>query len=398
VTLSARAWVAIGGLLLAIQSALTAAEPPDTAVGADETPAEAPAQGGFFSRFIDPSDGRLDVTAGGSGGTAGFVPLVVPNNDPALGAGLVAAIVYFHPSKLAPEVAAENPPTMTGAGVGATDNDSWGVAGLHSAVWKGGRLRYLGALGAASVNLDYYGDETVDLSDNPLRFNLEGELVVQQMQVRIGDSNLFAGVRYMLLLADVGFDQLPDAPTEIGATKDAGLAALLSFDTRDNTFTPNEGRRSALAISYFSDSLGGDFDYAKLNASDFHYWSLRGQRVTFGLRLEYAFAEDGAPFYSLPWVSLRGIPLLRYLSNHVVTAEVEPRWKIDERWSVLGFAGLGRAADDLDELDDAEAAYNYGAGFRYLLSRRLGLAGGVDLARGPEDTVLYLTFGNAWGL
>ena len=65
---------------------------------------------------------------------------------------------------------------------------------------------------------------------------------------------------------------------------------------------------------------------------------------------------------------------------------------------MLGFAGLGRAADDLDELDDAEAAYNYGAGFRYLLSRRLGLAGGVDLARGPEDTVLYLTFGNAWGL
>ena len=160
------------------------------------------------------------------------------------------------------------------------------------------------------MNLDYYGDESVDLSDNPLRFNLKGELVVQQMQFRIGDSNLFAGLRYMLLLADVGFDQLPDPPTDIGDTRDAGLAALLSSDTRDNTFTPNEGRRSALAVSYFSDSLGGDFDYAKLNASDFHYWSLRGQRVTFGLRLEYAFAEDEAPFYSLPWVSLRGIPLV----------------------------------------------------------------------------------------
>jgi len=81
-----------------------------------------------------------------------------------------------------------------------------------------------------------------------------------------------------------------------------------------------------------------------------------------------------------------------------VTAEVEPRWKIDERWSVLGFAGVGRAADEFDELSSAARAYSYGGGFRYLLSRKLGLAGGFDLARGPEETVLYLTFGNAWGM
>jgi len=367
--------------------------------GADAGPAEAPApRRGFFSRFKDPTDGRLDLTAGGSGGTSGFVPLAVPNNDPTLGAGLVSAIVYFHPSKLPPEVRKDNPPTMTGASIGATNNDSWGVAGLHSAVWSGGRTRYLGVLGAASLNLDYYGSESVDLSDNPARFNIEGGILVQQTQFRLGDSRLFAGVRYMLLSTDVTFDVTPTFPIELGRTKDAGLAALLDYDSRDNTFTPNEGRRSALAISYFSESLGGDFDYAKLNASDFQYWQLHEQRLAFGLRLEYAFAEDEAPFYSLPWVSLRGIPILRYLGHHVLTVEIEPRWKIDERWSVLGFTGAGRAADELDGLDDAEAAYNYGVGFRYLLSRRLGLAGGIDVARGPEDTVLYLTFGNAWGL
>ena len=122
------------------------------------------------------------------------------------------------------------------------------------------------------------------------------------------------------------------------------------------------------------------------------------QRLTFGLRLEYEFAEEEAPFYSLPWVSLRGIPMLRNLGNHVLTAEIEPRWKIDERWSVLGFAGVGRAAEEFEGLEDADAAYNYGGGFRYVLSRKLGLAGGIDWARGPEDAVIYLTFGNAWGL
>ena len=95
---------------------------------------------------------------------------------------------------------------MTGGGVAATDNDSWVVAGLHSAVWSGGRVRYLAVLGEASLNLDYYyGSEKVDLSENPLHFNLEGTLLVQQAQFRLGDSRLFAGMRYMFFVTDIGF-------------------------------------------------------------------------------------------------------------------------------------------------------------------------------------------------
>jgi hypothetical protein len=39
-------------------------------------------------------------------------------------------------------------------------------------------------------------------------------------------------------------------------------------------------------------------------------------------------------------VRLRGVPVFRYLGNYVVTLEIEPRYKIDERWSVLVFTGL----------------------------------------------------------
>jgi hypothetical protein len=37
-----------------------------------------------------------------------------------------------------------------------------------------------------------------------------------------------------------------------------------------------------------------------------------------------------------------------------------------------------------------------GVGFRYLLARRLGLAAGIDVARGPEKTAWYLSVGNSW--
>jgi len=37
-----------------------------------------------------------------------------------------------------------------------------------------------------------------------------------------------------------------------------------------------------------------------------------------------------------------------------------------------------------------------GAGFRYLMARQFGLYAGVDVARGPEDTVVYQQVGSAW--
>lgn len=288
---------------------------------------------------------------------------------------------------------------MTFAGAGFTENESWGAAFGHYAVRNQGRTRYLGLLGAASVNLGYYGlSDSSPLREDPLDFNLEGTILVQGAQVRLGDSNFFAGGRLTLLSADVGFDVMPDEDLVIGSTADAGLTALIDYDSRDNSFTPSRGTSASIAVSYFTDSLGGDFNYQKLDLKGIHYWEIQDERLSLGIRMEYHYASDGVPFYSLPWVALRGIPIFRYPGNHAVTTEIEPRYKLDERWSLLGFAGFGRAATRFDELGSAERAYNYGVGFRYLLARKLGLAAGLDLARGPEDTTLYLTFGNAWGL
>jgi hypothetical protein len=346
-------------------------------------------------------DGRLDLTAGGEegSGTTGFVPLAIPGNDTTLGPSLLAAMVYFHGGDESNPAPPGTPPTMTFGGVGVTENESWGIAGGHYAVRNGGRFRYLGLVGAASVNLGYYGLGSPNGSrDDPLDFNLEGSLLVQQAAFQLGDSNFFAGGRFTFLAADTTFEVSPEEAIPLGTTDDAALTAFIDFDTRDNTFTPSRGTSVSVAVSYASDALGGDFDYGKLDVNGLQYWQLFDERLTLGLRAEYHYAADGAPFYALPWVSLRGVPILRYLGNHSFTMEIEPRYKIDDRWSVLAFAGAGGAATDFEDLLEAERAYNYGAGFRYLLARKLGLAAGFDIARGPEDTTLYLTFGNAWGL
>ena len=45
---------------------------------------------------------------------------------------------------------------------------------------------------------------------------------------------------------------------------------------------------------------------------------------------------------------------------------------------------------------DNDLQHTVGGGVRYLIARRLGLQAGIDVAKGPEDTVFYLTVGSAW--
>lgn len=285
---------------------------------------------------------------------------------------------------------------MTYGGVAASDNDSKAAAGGHTHVWNGGRSRYTGLLGAASLNLKFYGLDDMPVADG-LRFNLEGAGTYHQAKFRLGDSSFFGGAQYGFLAAEVTFDAAPGVPVALGHQKNAGITLFAQFDTRDNTFTPNDGTRAQFQAGRYDDALGGDFDYDTAGAVVNHYWPVASGRLIVGLRGEYDYAGEDAPFYALPWVNLRGIPALRYLGRHAVTAEVEPRYRIGTRWSALAFAGAGRAAISTSRLGDAERAYNYGAGFRYLMSRALGLGVGLDVASGPEESTVYLIFGSAWG-
>lgn len=93
---------------------------------------------------------------------------------------------------------------------------------------------------------------------------------------------------------------------------------------------------------------------------------------------------------------MRGIPAMRYQGNTVVAAEAEITWQIDPRWSVNAFVGAGRAANEIDDLDEQPTRVTKGGGFRYLIARQYGFEMGLDIARGPEDTVFYIQAGTAW--
>lgn len=348
----------------------------------------------FWDNFKDPVDGKFDIM-GDKEIATGFLPVVIPFNEPTVGLGAVGALAYFHPKAKTDSSGSNVPPSISFAGGLYTDNQTWSVAGGHMGVWRKGDTRYLGALVYASVNLDFYGvGNEAQGNKEPIPYNIEGGGTIQQMEFRLWDSNFFVGAKYEFN-STYGTFNTEEEMDEDGRSRNAGFGIYTSYDTRDNIFTPNSGTIMTGNVTLFGTSLGGDFTYERLDLRGNHFWRVQ-QNLFLGLRMEYRSAGHGAPFYALPWVKLRGIGAFRYLGYHVLVGEIEPRWKIDDRWSLLAFAGIGRAAANFDKIKDAEDAHNYGAGFRYLIARRLGLALGLDVARGPEETTTYLTIGNAW--
>jgi hypothetical protein len=80
----------------------------------------------------------------------------------------------------------------------------------------------------------------------------------------------------------------------------------------------------------------------------------------------------------------------------VAVAEVQLDYKLNARWKIGVFTGVGRAAEQTSELGSADIINNYGTGFRYLIARRYGYVMGLDLAHGEGDTAVYIQAGSTW--
>jgi hypothetical protein len=105
---------------------------------------------------------------------------------------------------------------------------------------------------------------------------------------------------------------------------------------------------------------------------------------------------DDPPFFLLPFIRMRGIPMARYQGDRILLAETEWRWDVTRRWSAVGFGGAGKALRQGDSFSESPWRWAGGVGGRYLIARKLKIRGGIDVARGPEDWAYYIVLGSYW--
>ncbi|MBT8439403.1 MAG: BamA/TamA family outer membrane protein [Gammaproteobacteria bacterium] len=362
--------------------------------------------------LIDPQDGMFDVSHW-LAERKGFFPIPIIITEPAVGVGLGAGLLFLHDPLAGKAADGETfdpqnidhkgrivPPSVSGVFGAYTENDSWFVGGAHMGVWKNDQVRYTGVLAQASLNLKFYGlDGGTGPSSNGFQFNIEPTILLQEVKFRIKDSDFFTGINYLLLDSSIEFDFLGALPIEIPAQKfdsrSASISLLLDYDSRDTLFTPNNGLSAGLKASFYREAFGSDNEFERYKAYA-KYFTTLADTLVLGLRGEVETLNGDAAFYEYPFISLRGIPVMRYQGETVTVGEAEFRWNFQPRWSVVLFGGVGRAQSIDSLVAEDDTVYTKGLGFRYFIARRFGAHAGVDVAKGPEDTAFYLTFGQAW--
>ncbi|SAK91620.1 Surface antigen [Caballeronia hypogeia] len=350
------------------------------------------------SKWRDPEDGQFDMSDMLLS-HRGVLPVPTIITEPAIGYGLGLGLLYFSrprqddaKSETADESGKMSPPNITGIGGFGTGTHSWGAAAAHFHTWDDDRIRYLGVIGKVNLHLNWYG---VQGSANA--YQLSGVALVQQVLFRLGDSPWFIGPRYTFFNSTTRFGPIiPQGINHYERDVKVGKGGIVvDYDTRDNIFYPTRGTYAEFEAEFARGGFGSDDNFEMQTARGYH-WIPLSQKWVLGLRADTGFSQGDIPFFAQPYVNLRGISQAKYQDRNQLTGELELRYNITPRWSVLGFGGVGKAYGNLHSFSDAPTAFAFGTGFRYLIARKLGVSMGIDVAHGPGQNAFYVQVGSAW--
>lgn len=329
----------------------------------------------------------------------GFLPIAMPITEPAVGYGAAGGLVFLSKS-LGDAAKGLGRPNITFVGGMGTANGSWGAVAADIRYWLDDHVQTLVGGIYASVNLDFHGiGADSKLQDNPLRYNLTPKGGTLQAKYRFGESQIWAGFGYAFASTKVTFDAPAGTPNLPDYERISNVGVILpsiKLDTRDNVFTPLRGVFVEASAGIAGKWLGGDDNFVRAGFTAIQYLPLP-HNFYFGLRLDGTAAFGDSPFYVLPYVGLRGVPVMRYQGEEVLSLEGELRWQFWKRWSILGFAGAGNAWNNFEKLDNTQGVVSGGGGFRYELARKYGIHMGLDLAFSRDTTAFYVQAGSAWG-
>jgi hypothetical protein len=335
----------------------------------------------------------------------GFVPVPYIITEPALGGFGGALFPIFIKKRPAYRDSVKGrlritpiAPDITGGGAIYTANKTWGTFGFRSGTLVKRRIKYLVGGGYIHLNMSFY--KTFEqIGEKELKFTIDAIPAVLQATKRLAFSRWYTGFRYVFLKTSVSFhgdsslNHLVDSLLTDKLISQLGV--IVEVDNRDNVFTPDKGLKFHVDFNRSDDAIGSDYDFWRLNYYSYMYKPL-SKSIVAGLRIDGKQAFGEPPFYMLPFIEMRGIPSARYQGKVVLLSELETRFDIKKRWSLIAFGGTGVAFDEWSKFSEASFQFSYGTGGRYLLARKFKLRVGIDVAHGPNTWAYYIVFGSNW--
>jgi hypothetical protein len=322
---------------------------------------------------------------------ASFVVLPVLSSAPETGLEIGGAGLYsFYADTLHPDTRVSNIyayATLTTKGQNRLS--------LSSSYWSSqNKYHYTASIGRMDFPFSFYGignntrkaDED-NVGQTRYRLMLEAQkLVAKNIYVGL----VGGGYKYNFNSANLTgtFNTDPEVEDRAGGTF-LYVGPSFIYDSRNNNTYTTKG---VMLNAYYNIMQGifGNNSYSGgfLNVEYSQFIAL-SKKLVLGLDIqEQSLTGSRSPFYLLPQLGsdemMRGYYGGRYRDRNFIAGQAEFRYRIDERFGVVGFVGAGEVFHSA--FSAAQLKPNYGAGLRYFFDIEKGLSIRADYGVGQKPT------------
>ena len=183
-------------------------------------------------------------------------------------------------------------------------------------------------------------------------------------------------------------------------SKISGSGVILSWDSRNNAFSPNKGFFIQYYINAYRNFLGSDYNFNIQNLDARKYFDLHHERVL-AFQFNMIATNGQVPIRDLANIGtnsyMRGYYEGRYQDKDLVAFQTEYRTPVYKRWGVAIFTGAGKVGNKLrTALNFEKLKPSLGLGIRYAINREEKLNLRVDQGFGQKSQGSYINMGEAF--
>ncbi len=323
-----------------------------------------------------------------------FVIVPIPISNPTLGTALVVGAAYFYGQT--EEQKQTQPASVTGGGVMYSTNDSYAAVIGQENYWGGDTWRFVGAIGYADMKLEVTAPDLGD-SGTTADWLLDGGFLYAQISRRIAH-NWYLGVfgRTVDFAQTFEIPDLDSPDFDLSSeAQSTGLGVSVEHDSRDMPTNAYSGNIFGVKALFNEPTFGSDNQYESYSANFSSYHELSDQLVL-AWELEGCLRSGKPPLWDACKVGLRGFAVTDYLGKSSVIGQAEARWRLNKRWGLVGFAGVGFLEKGFSQAGEQESIPSYGIGIRFMVlqSKRINIR--VDYARSNDSDAFILSVGEAF--
>lgn len=179
----------------------------------------------------------------------------------------------------------------------------------------------------------------------------------------------------------------------------SGVGPILSWDTRNNAYSPDHGFFAEMAYVYFDQHLGSHFNF-KVFSIDLRTFIALSKKSVLALQGLGGFTGGNTPFRKLEELGgadmMRGYYGGRFTDKCLMAYQAEYRRFLFWRLGVVGFVSTGEVAHTVGRFELNGFHTAYGGGARFALSKEEKLNLRVDYGVGKHSNAFTVQLREAF--